>query len=231
AAALMTTHRWRFFRAGGVDQVKLGSGQDLLRLGELDQKLWVALACPTAGLEFDARTAALLDTDQDGRIRVPEVLAALAFAGRNLRSADALMKESKELPLDAIDTRESEGATLHSAALQVLANLGRPNDPVITVEDLADTTKLFANTAFNGDGIITTASASDDATRKLIEEVMACVGSAPDRSGHPGLAARPRGHRGRRRRGGGPAHQGRRLLRSLPGDRLRPAGRRHRQPQ
>jgi len=47
----------------------------------------------------------------------------------------------------SIDTREAEGATLHSAAQQVLANLGRPNDPVITVEDLADTTKLFANTA------------------------------------------------------------------------------------
>jgi hypothetical protein len=183
----MTPHRWRFFRAGGVDQVKLSGGQDLLRLGDLDQKLWVALACPTNGIEFDTRTAALIDTDKDGRIRVPEVLAALAFAGRNLKSADALLKESKELPLDGIDTRESEGATLHSAAQQVLVNLGRPNDQVITVEDLADTTKLFANTAFNGDGVITTASASDDPTRQLIEEVIACVGSLPDRSGSPGI--------------------------------------------
>jgi hypothetical protein len=180
-------HRWRFFRAGGVDQVKLTSGQDLLHLSELDQKLWVALACPTAGIEFDARTAALIDTDKDGRIRVPEVVAALTFAGRNLKSADGLFKESKELPLDAIDTREPEGATLHSAAQQVLANLGRPHEAVITVEDLSDTTKLFANTAFNGDGVITTASATDDAARKLIEEVMACAGSVPDRSGNPGI--------------------------------------------
>src|SRR5436189_5543588 len=111
----MTAHRWRFFRAGGVDQVKLGSGADLLRLGELDQKLWVALACPTSGLEFDARTAALIDTDHDGRIRVPELLAALRFAGRNLKSADDLLKGSSELPLDAIDTRQAEGATLQSA--------------------------------------------------------------------------------------------------------------------
>src|SRR5688500_7352077 len=147
-----TKHRWRFFRAGGVDQVKLTSGADLMHLQELDQKLWVALACPTAGLEFDARTAALIDTDHDGRIRVPELLAAIRFAGRNLRSADALMAEASELPLDAIDTRESEGATLHSAAQQVLSNLGRPHDPSITVEDLADTGALFANTAFNGDG-------------------------------------------------------------------------------
>src|SRR4030095_7244067 len=131
-----TQHRWRFFRAGGVDQVKLTSGADLMHLHELDQKLWVALACPTAGLEFDARTAALIDTDKDGRIRVPEVLAGLALAGRKLKSGDAPLAEAGALSLDAIDTRESEGATLHSAALQVLANLGRPNEPTITVEDL-----------------------------------------------------------------------------------------------
>jgi len=184
---MTTKHRWRFFRAGGVDQVKLSSGADLQHLGELDQKLWVALACPTGGLEFDARTAALIDTDHDGRIRVPELLAAISFACRNLRSADALLAEASALPLDAIDTRESEGATLQSAAQQVLTNLGRPNDPSITVEDLADTGALFANTAFNGDGVIIPASAADEATRKLIEEVMACVGSAPDRSGNPGI--------------------------------------------
>jgi hypothetical protein len=184
---MTTQHRWRFFRAGGVDQVKLTSGADLLRLGDLDQKLWVALACPTGGLEFDARTAALIDTDKDGRIRVPELLAALAFAGRNLRSADSLLKGASELPLDAIDTREAEGATLHSAALQVLANLGRPNDPTLSIEDLSDTTKLFANTAFNGDGVIIEASAADEATKQLIREVIACAGSVPDRSGNPGI--------------------------------------------
>jgi hypothetical protein len=33
-------------RAGGFDQVKLETGADLLNLDQLDQKLWVALACP-----------------------------------------------------------------------------------------------------------------------------------------------------------------------------------------
>ena len=52
-----STHRWRFFRAGGFDQVKLDTGADLMSLDQLDQKLWVALACPTTGLEFDPKTA------------------------------------------------------------------------------------------------------------------------------------------------------------------------------
>lgn len=58
-------HDWRFFRAGGFDQVRLDRGTDLTALDELDQKLWVALACPTKGVEFDAKTLALIDTDGD----------------------------------------------------------------------------------------------------------------------------------------------------------------------
>ena len=49
-------HAWEFFRAGGVDQVVIRTGQDIAHIGELDQKLWVALACPTRGIEFDSDT-------------------------------------------------------------------------------------------------------------------------------------------------------------------------------
>ena len=61
-------HRWRFQLAGGFDQVKLDTAEDLLALPGLDQKLWVALACPVDGLEFDHKTLELLDTDKDGRV-------------------------------------------------------------------------------------------------------------------------------------------------------------------
>ena len=44
---MQEAHRWQFFRAGGVDQVVFRSGADIARIGELDQKLWVELACPT----------------------------------------------------------------------------------------------------------------------------------------------------------------------------------------
>src|SRR3989344_1663848 len=66
-----STHRWRFFRAGGFDQVRLDTGADLAHLAELDQKLWVALSCPTQGVELQAATATLIDrlgpvTDRGG---------------------------------------------------------------------------------------------------------------------------------------------------------------------
>lgn len=51
-----------FHRVGGLDQVVLETGADLAKLEQLDPKLWVALSCPTKGLEIDGRTLELLDT-------------------------------------------------------------------------------------------------------------------------------------------------------------------------
>ena len=81
-----SSHPWRFFRAGGFNQVVISSGADLLNLDQLDQKLWVALACPTTGVEFDKTTLALIDTDKDGRVRVPELIAAAKWAGGLLKN-------------------------------------------------------------------------------------------------------------------------------------------------
>src|SRR5215471_18812338 len=141
-------HSWKFFRAGGFDQVKLESGGDLLALDQLDQKLWVALACPTTGLEFDSKTLALIDTDKDGRIRAPELIAAVKWAGRCLKNPDDLLKSSPELPLSAINDQTPEGKQLLSSARQILANLGKKDAMVITLEDTADTAKIFVQTQF-----------------------------------------------------------------------------------
>ena len=51
-----------------------------------DLKQWYAIACPTTGVRFDLRTLELLDTDHDGRVRSPEIEAALQYlkdAGSN----------------------------------------------------------------------------------------------------------------------------------------------------
>src|SRR6476659_4349924 len=90
-------YQWRFFRAGGFDQVKLETGADLMALDQLDLKLWVALACPVSGLEFDRTTLSMMDTDKDGRVRAPELLVAVKLAGGLLKNPDDLMKGSPTL--------------------------------------------------------------------------------------------------------------------------------------
>ena len=83
-------HEWQFFRAGGVDQVSIRTGADIAHIGQLDQKLWVALACPTRGIEFDNATLDLIDTDADGRIRAPELVAACEWAVSMVKHPDVL---------------------------------------------------------------------------------------------------------------------------------------------
>jgi len=181
------SYTWKFFRAGGFDQVKLESGSDLANLDQLDQKLWVALACPTRGLEFDSRTLDLVDTDKDGRVRVPEVIAAAKWATSLLKNPDGLLKGSPALPLAAINEASPEGKQILASAKQILVNLGKKDETEITLDEVSDTAKIFAATNFNGDGIIPADAAGDDGTKKVIEEIMACCGVETDRSGKPGI--------------------------------------------
>jgi hypothetical protein len=185
-----STHRWRFFRAGGFDQVKLSSGQDFANLDSLDQKLWVALACPIRGLDFDPRTTELIDTDKDGRIRVPELIAAARFACANLKRPDDLLAAGSQLALDAINDSTPDGKTLLAAARQVLINLGMGEATHISIEVFSDPVKLFADTLFNGDGVIIAESAQDDddEARRVIGEISTCIGQTPDRCGKLGVS-------------------------------------------
>lgn len=180
-------HRWTFFRAGGFDQVRIDSGADIAALGTLDQKLWTALACPTKGLEFDARTLALIDSDNDGRIRAPEIIAAARWATAVLKDPDDLLKGAATLPLAAIDDTSAEGRGLLASAKEILANLGKADADVVTLADTDDTAKIFAQTRYNGDGIVPPESAQNEADAALIKDIITCLGAETDRSGKPGI--------------------------------------------
>lgn len=183
----MSAHVWKFFRAGGFDQVKLETGADLMSLDQLDQKLWVALACPTTGLEFCSKTAALIDTDKDGRIRVPELIAAVKWAGSMLKNPDDLVKGGDSVAISAINDATAEGKQLAASAKQILVNLGKKDAPAISLADASDANKIFVNTTLNGDGVIIPESATDDATKAVIADIVACLGTVPDRSTKPGI--------------------------------------------
>jgi hypothetical protein len=186
-AAQRPRHRLKFFRAGGLDQVALETGADLLALESLDQKLWIALSCPTRGLELDARTLELLDTDGDGRVRAPEVLAAIQFCADRLRDVGVLLYGADELALAAIREDTAEGRATLGAARHVLAQLGRPDALALRAADVADTTKVFEKTLFNGDGVVPPESATDLEARQAVLDVIATMGSVPDRGGQPGV--------------------------------------------
>jgi hypothetical protein len=157
-------------------------------LNQLDQKLWTALACPTKGLEFDQRTLDLIDTDKDGRIRAPELMAAVKWTVGLLKNPDDLARGAEALPLASINDAVPEGKQLLAAARQVLEHLGRKEAIAVTVTDTADTAKVFAQTKFNGDGVVVAESAEDAAVAAVIVDIVNCLGGEPDRSGKPGVS-------------------------------------------
>ena len=182
-------HTWNFFRTGGLDQVALTTAADLLALEHLDQKLWVALACPVKGLELDEKTLALIDTDGDGRIRVPELLAAITWSAAHLNDVGTLLAGTDGLPLAALNLNTSEGRAVHASAKQILANLGKKNATTITIAESADTAKIFAASPLNGDGVIPPEAAAEAATKQLITDMIASTGGTADRTGSLGVTA------------------------------------------
>jgi hypothetical protein len=188
-AAPAADHRWKFFRAGGFDQAWIETGADLGALESLDQKLWVALSCPVSGIEFDRKTLEFVDTDADGHIRAPEILAAAKWATTVLKDPDLLVRRLDRLPLSGIDDGTEEGKAVLAGAKLVLAALGNPDAAEISLEDAGDTARIFSQARFNGDGVLTARAAGDPSLSRVVEEMIACLGGESDRSGDPGVTA------------------------------------------
>lgn len=179
-------HQWRFFRSGGFDQVRLDKIEDWQHLSELDPKLWAALSCPVKGLEFDARTMSYLDTDHDGRVRIVEVKAAVAWALSVLQTPQILLS-GNELPLAAINTQTEAGQKLHASAKRILQNLGKADAAVLTVADTDDLAQIFPADQLNGDGIITVELAASEDIKLLINTLLSLGIQKVDRSGALGI--------------------------------------------
>ena len=183
-----TPYNWTFTSVGGTVRVKITSGADIAHLGELDRKLWTVLSCPAKNLEFDQKTLELIDADHDGNIRVDEVIATAEWLTGALKDSDQLLTRGTEIPFTNFNEENPEGAKLLASAKQILKNLKIEKES-IALEDTADLTKVFADTKFNGDGIITPATPDDEATAALVTTISETIGKAADRSGADGITA------------------------------------------
>ncbi|MFZ1325338.1 MAG: hypothetical protein WAT67_04835, partial [Candidatus Contendobacter sp.] len=169
--------------------MRLENGLDLKALDQLDPKLWATLSCPTSGLEFDDKTLQLIDSDGDGRIRVPEILKAVDWVAKALKNPEDMTKGMESLPLAAINENTPEGLEVLNSANQILTHLGKGDATAITVEDTADSASVFANAHIDPEGLLTADVAEDEATRSVIKDIIASVNPEADASKTPTLSA------------------------------------------
>lgn len=164
--------KFNFFCAGGVEQLAIQTAEDLAAVEALDPKLWLAISMPTSDICLDARTLALIDSDKDGRIRVPEIKAAVAFVRENLSDFSAFFAGKTAFPLSALHTE----SPLYPTAKKLLEDSGA-NDGMLTLEAAQKAFSNFDARPFNGDGLLSLASAeSDSAIEALLKDLFAVLG-------------------------------------------------------
>jgi hypothetical protein len=193
-------HRWTFSRIGGVDQVVLKSGDDIACLHELDQKLWAVLTMP-ARQHLMRDTLEHLDADQDGRIRVPDILKTIGELKAALSSLDILFEQT-----DKISTGQAADAELRLAIVNVneiisekSQNLppdsgntpvpGQTNDSSADLVGIGKAISLFSKLPLNGDGVVVPESTNDIGLQALLRTLIEAGYSVADASGAQGLDA------------------------------------------
>ena len=181
-------YKWQFDTIGGAARVKLTSGQDIAHLDELDPKMWTVLSCPVKGLEIDEKSLGYVDCDGDGKIRINDVVATAKWITRAVKNPDVILDGPDSFDLDSFNQDDENGLKLYNSAKQILSNLGKDGN-VISIADVADRTAIFAQTRFNGDGVITEASADDAEEKAVIAAIVSSFGGVADRSGAVGVNA------------------------------------------
>lgn len=154
-------HRWSFVRRGESDQVDLRSGADIANLKDLDQKLWMSLACPIDALVFDQRTLELLRDGNESRIRVKDVLNAVEFLQSILSELDLLTTSGESVDLSLIRTDTPQGESVLRVAKDILTKLGKGGEESITLADADSVIESFMQERYNGDGILTLESMAE----------------------------------------------------------------------
>ena len=154
---------------------------------KLPQELWSVLSCPTQGIRYDQRTVDLVDADGDKRVRAPEIVDAIRYFDKRVRTFKGLHADSPVLPLSDIREDTDEGKALLATAKDVLATLGKEGAAEITLDEALAHGAQFAQQRFNGDGVFPPECAENEEVAAVMRDIIACEGAVKDRSGKDGV--------------------------------------------
>jgi hypothetical protein len=181
-------YKWTFANIGGTTRVKISTGEDLAHLSELDPKMWTVLSCPVKGLEIDEKSLMYMDTDSDGKIRLSDVISTSEWMVSVLKDPALLLEGKDSIDIENFNQSGDCGAHLYKSAKHILEALGKEGT-VITMADIADMAKVYANTRYNGDGVITEGTSDSAEDKAAIAAAVKSTGGTPDRSGAQGVNA------------------------------------------
>ncbi|MEG2414292.1 MAG: hypothetical protein RR982_06240 [Kiritimatiellia bacterium] len=174
-------HRFKFYKMARTVQVSLASGADIANLSTLDKKFWLVLSCPAKVAGYDCAVGRVLDTDSDGRVRVPEVLAAIEWLKPRVADFDRLFVPVEGLSIDDICATSTEGKVLR----QLFAKLAK--EGILTEQSIDAAIAEFRQGVANGDGVIPT-TAVDTKWVPVAESIIAVTGGTDAYDGTKGIS-------------------------------------------
>lgn len=127
-----------FRRYAGSLQLRLRTFEDLLTLHEVPEALWVATACPTAGLSCDPAFLSHLDTEAHGRVRAHMFMKAIDWTARMLADRSDCVPGSDVLTLAHLS---ADASHLRTAADEAFAACGLPLGAQISLEQVRQARK------------------------------------------------------------------------------------------
>ncbi len=147
----MKACKWRWFTAGGVEQVRLDNGEDIANLAFLDRKHFMAMSMPVSSVRLDRRMLEFMDSDGDGRIRISDVVAAVDFLKSKNVDLNSLFTPSKDdaASLEAVMAKRADLAAVPPSegdvkALSEWAEKGRSPEIAVLGDSTAEAVGALA---------------------------------------------------------------------------------------
>lgn len=129
-------HIWKYASIGGMTRIDINSGEDIARLGELEQTKWTVLSCPVKELHFDKATLEILDGDNDGRIHANDVIEKAQWLTSVLSNPDTLIYGKSSVSIEDINPESENGARILAAANEVFDLIKKEDRSSISQEDV-----------------------------------------------------------------------------------------------
>ena len=183
----MQAGKYALVNYGGSFQLDISKAKDLEALEIMDEAFWMSTSAPTFGLNCDKDMVTLLDRNKNGRILSSDLREATARALRLLTDHSSIDKRLDSISTNDFNTEDKEAVQLQEAVGEILNNLGKEKNSRLTLQELRDDKAILCDGLTNGDGIIPADDVNDPELKKMITDIILCLGSFDDVNGKAGI--------------------------------------------
>jgi hypothetical protein len=171
-------------RFGGSTHVRVDTFAQLKEAVNVPETQWVATSAPLSSFVADAQFLTLLDSDQNGRIRVNELQAAVVWLSGVLANDAGVDARSATF---ALSNLAPSATAIKSAAAAILEMVGAANTATVTLDQIRAAEGPLRAAGRNGDGIVAPAQVSSTA-QALAAQIVSLFPELKNRAGIAGVS-------------------------------------------